>query len=174
MAVFSFCSRPPGPCWWRGGARKAARRLSPPHSLSVSESRKKPLNQRAARRATPGRSRPASRPSRAGVPPRAIETRPLSDEIDPPAKSAASFLRRTAGRSNGKGYLRSWRAWLCRCRGRRDVWQRIFTLRQRRAPCSTSHRRAAPNKAGLESGGFRRAGLSLAVRTVHPATGQDA
>ena len=47
MAVFSFCSRPPGPCWWHGGARKAARRLSPPHSSSGSESRKKPLNQRA-------------------------------------------------------------------------------------------------------------------------------
>ena len=57
----------------RGGARKAARRLSPPHSSSGSESRKKPLNQRAVRRATPGRSRPASRPSRAGVPSRAIE-----------------------------------------------------------------------------------------------------
>ena len=47
MAVFSFCSRPPGPCWWHGGSRKAARRLSPPHSSSGSESRKKPLNQRA-------------------------------------------------------------------------------------------------------------------------------
>ena len=46
----SFCSRPPGPCWWHGGSRKAARRLSPPHSSSGSESRKKPLNQRAARR----------------------------------------------------------------------------------------------------------------------------
>ena len=44
MAVFSFCSRPPGPRWWHGGARKAARRLSPPHSSSGSESRKKPLN----------------------------------------------------------------------------------------------------------------------------------
>ena len=49
MAVFSFCSRPPGPCWWHGGSRKAARRLSPPHSSSGSESRKKPLNQRADR-----------------------------------------------------------------------------------------------------------------------------
>ena len=47
MAVFSFCSRPPGPCWWHGGSRKAARRLSPPHSSSGGESRKKPLNQRA-------------------------------------------------------------------------------------------------------------------------------
>ena len=45
--VFSFCSRPPGPCWWHGGSRKAARRLLPPHSSSRSESRKKPLNQRA-------------------------------------------------------------------------------------------------------------------------------
>ena len=50
MAVFSFCSRPPGPCWWHGGSRKAARRLSPPHSSSGSESRKKPLNQRAVKR----------------------------------------------------------------------------------------------------------------------------
>ena len=33
----------------RGGARKAARRLSPPHSSSGSESRKKPLNQRAVK-----------------------------------------------------------------------------------------------------------------------------
>ena len=49
MAVFSFCSRPPGPCWWHGGSRKAARRLSPPHSSSGSESRKKPLNQRLLR-----------------------------------------------------------------------------------------------------------------------------
>ena len=49
MAVFSFCSRPPGPCWWHGGFRKAASRLSPPHSSSGGESRKKPLNQRAAR-----------------------------------------------------------------------------------------------------------------------------
>ena len=57
MAVFSFCSRPPGPCWWHGGSRKAARRLSPPHSSSGSESRKKPLNQRAARRTSgPGTS----------------------------------------------------------------------------------------------------------------------
>ena len=32
------------------GSRKAARRLSPPHSSSGSESRKKPLNQRAVRR----------------------------------------------------------------------------------------------------------------------------
>ena len=46
--VFSFCSRPPGPCWWHGGSRKAARRLSPPHSSSGGESRKRPLNQRAA------------------------------------------------------------------------------------------------------------------------------
>ena len=43
------CSRPPGPCWWHGGSRNAARRLSPPHSSSGSESRKKPLNQRAAK-----------------------------------------------------------------------------------------------------------------------------
>ena len=49
MAVFSFCSGPPGPCWWHGGARKAARRLSPPHSSSGGKSRKKPLNQRAVK-----------------------------------------------------------------------------------------------------------------------------
>ena len=36
-----------------GGGRKAARRLSPPHSSSGSESRKKPLNQRAEMGATP-------------------------------------------------------------------------------------------------------------------------
>ena len=47
MAVFSFCSRSPGPCWWHGGFRKAASRLSPPHSSSGGEtSAKKPLNQR--------------------------------------------------------------------------------------------------------------------------------
>ena len=49
MAVFSCCSRPPGPCWSHWGSRKAARRFSPPHSSSGSESRKKPLNQRAAK-----------------------------------------------------------------------------------------------------------------------------
>ena len=43
--------RPPGPCWSHWGSRKAARRFSPPHSSSGSESRKKPLNQRAVREA---------------------------------------------------------------------------------------------------------------------------
>ena len=33
----------------RGGVRKAASRLSPPHSSSGGESRKKPLNQRAGK-----------------------------------------------------------------------------------------------------------------------------
>ena len=66
MAVFSFCSRPPEPCWWHGGSRKAAGRLSPPHSSSGSESRKKPLNQRAAngpvRICAGGAGQPASLP----------------------------------------------------------------------------------------------------------------
>ena len=54
MAVFSCCSRPPGPCWSHWGSRKAARRFSPPHSSSGSESRKKPLNQRADKLSTDG------------------------------------------------------------------------------------------------------------------------
>ena len=49
-----------------GGARKAARRLSPPHSSSGSESRKKPLNQRAAKAqsAVPVYSHPLSEADR--------------------------------------------------------------------------------------------------------------
>ena len=39
---------PTGAMLVHGGSRKVARRLSPPHSSSGSESRKKPLNQRAA------------------------------------------------------------------------------------------------------------------------------
>ena len=35
--------RPSEPCWWHWGSRKSARRLSPPHSSSGSESRKKHL-----------------------------------------------------------------------------------------------------------------------------------
>ena len=41
---------PTGAMLVHGGSRKAARRLSPPHSSSGSESRKKPLNQRAVKR----------------------------------------------------------------------------------------------------------------------------
>ena len=52
---------PTGPCWWHGGSRKAARRLSPPHSSSGSESRKKPLNQRAARAKYPPRFNSSAR-----------------------------------------------------------------------------------------------------------------
>ena len=43
MAVFSCCSRPPGPCWSHWGSRKAARRFSPPHSSSGSEAGKSHL-----------------------------------------------------------------------------------------------------------------------------------
>ena len=42
---------------------------------------------------------------------------PPSDEIDPPAKSAVTFLRLTAGRSNGRGVSSLRAAWLLRCLG---------------------------------------------------------
>ena len=44
-------------------------------------------------------------------------TRPPSDEIEPPAKSAVTFLRLTAGRSNGRGVSSVMAAWRFRCLG---------------------------------------------------------
>ncbi len=68
MAVFSCCSRPPGPCWSHWGSRKAARSgFRRRIRSSGSETRKKPLNQRAAM--PPTCSACPSRPPRTGTPP---------------------------------------------------------------------------------------------------------
>ena len=64
MAVFSFCSRPPGPCWWHGGSAKRPDGFRRRMSSSGGESRKKPLNQRAVKGPAPARACPASRGAR--------------------------------------------------------------------------------------------------------------
>ena len=46
---------------------------------------------------------------------------PRSDELEPPAKSATTFLRLTAGRSNGKRVSSVMAAWRFRCFGRNPL-----------------------------------------------------
>ena len=52
------------------------------------------------------------------VPAARNSTSPPSDEIEPPAKSAVTFLRLTAGRSNGRRVSSVMAAWRFRCFGR--------------------------------------------------------
>ena len=75
-------------------------------------------------------------------------TSPPSDEIDPPSKSAVTFLRLTAGRSNRRrvssvmvGVALSLRRW-------KDAGKRISTRSQRFTPRSPPHPLAVKNKAG--------------------------
>ena len=68
------------------------------------------------------RMQPASvsdRPSRRSA--SRNKTRPPSDEISPPPKSAVTFLRLTAGRSNGSRLSSVMAAWRFRCLGRRTL-----------------------------------------------------
>ena len=95
------------------------------------------------------RMQPASasaRPSRRSA--ARSSTSPPSDEIDPPSKSAVTFLRLTAGRSNRRrvssvmvGVALSLRRW-------KDAGKRISTRSQRLTPRSPPHPLAVKNKAG--------------------------
>ena len=72
-------------------------------------------------RATPGCSRSASRPGRAGGPPRAaaLARRPTRSTRRRNRRSPSCVVRLED--RTGEGYLRSWRAWRFRCRGRRSL-----------------------------------------------------
>ena len=95
------------------------------------------------------RMQPASvsaRPSRRSA--ARSSTSPPSDEIDPPAKSAVTFLRCTAGRSNGRrlssvmaGVALSLPRWKC-------AGQRTSIRIQRLRPRSPLLHPRVPNKSG--------------------------
>ena len=72
-------------------------------------------------RATPGCSQPASRPGRAGAPPRAAAParRPTRSNRQRNRRSPSCGLRLED--RTGEGYLRSWRAWRFRCFGRNPL-----------------------------------------------------
>ena len=78
------------------------------------------------------RMQPASasdRPSRRSAP--RNRTSPPSDEISPPAKSAVTFLRLAAGRSNGRGVSSVMAGVVLSLRRWKDAGKRISTRSQR-------------------------------------------
>ena len=75
-------------------------------------------------------------------------TSPPSDEISPPAKSAVTFLRLAAGRSNGSRVSSVMAGVALSLSREKFAWQRISTRSQRVTPCPPSHRRAVLNKWG--------------------------
>ena len=75
-------------------------------------------------------------------------TSPPSDEIRPPPKSAVTFLRLTAGKSNRRRVSSVMVGVALSLPGEKCDWNRISTRSQRVTPCPPSHRRGALNKAG--------------------------
>ena len=61
-------------------------------------------------------------------------TTPPSDETRPPSKSAVTFLRLTAGRSNGSRVSSVMATWRFRWPGEKTLRQRISTQSQRPTP----------------------------------------
>ena len=85
------------------------------------------------------RMQPASasaRPSRRSAP--RNRTSPPSDEISPPPKSAVTFLRLTAGRSNGSWLSSVMVGVALSLPGEKDAGQRLSTQYQRLTPCPPS------------------------------------
>ena len=97
-------------------------------------------------RATPGCSPPAPRPPEPALVPREQHQAAVR-QINPP-KSADTFLRLAAGRSNGSRVSSVMAGVALSLSREKCAWQRISTRSQRVTPCPPSHRRAVLNKWG--------------------------
>ena len=136
----------------RGSPRRASQSSASSYPQAIASMRKRSIagsvwTTRSGSRHS--RMQPASvsdRPSRRSAP--RNRTSPPSDEISPPSKSAVTFLRLTAGRSNGSRISSVMVGVALSLPGEKDAGQRLSTQYKRLTPCPPSHRRTATNRAG--------------------------
>ena len=135
-----------------GSARRSSQSSASSYPHAIANMRKRSIADRLCTTRSGSRHsrmQPASaseRPSRRST--ARSRTSPPSDEIDPPAKSALTFLRCTAGRSNGRRLSSVMAGVALSLLRQKCAGKRISTRCQRVRPCPPSHPRTAPNKAG--------------------------
>ena len=135
-----------------GSARSASQSSASSYPHAIANMRKRSIADRlwiTRSGSRHSRMQPASasaRPSRRSA--ARSRTSPSSDEIRPPAKSAVTFLRCTAGRSNGRRLSSVMVAVALSLSGQKVAGQRISTRSQRFRPCPPLYRHPALNRAG--------------------------